>query len=109
MQPELTYMDNLILSGALEVAGVGEDGKFTYRFTEKLDEVDPELKNKIEQGFYEAIMHLWSEGFLVVSPATEGDDARVTASEKALDGIAVQELGAYYQKILALILEALQQ
>ena len=109
MDAEITYMDNLILSGALEVAGIGEDGKFTYQFTEKLDEVDPELKNRIEQGFYEAVMYLWSEGFLIVSAGNGLDDAKVTASEKAFDSIAVQGISSYYQKILAIILEALQK
>ena len=107
MEPEITYMENLILNGALEVAGLSEDGSFTYRFTEKLDEVDPELKDKIEHGFYEAVMHLWSLDFLVVQ--SDDGEAKVTISEKALDSSAVSGLEVYYQKILALIIEALQK
>lgn len=108
MEPELTYMDNLILSGALEVAGIGEDGKFTYTFTDKLEEIDPELKQRMEQGFYEAMMYLWTEGFLELTPS-EDSDAKITITTKALDNSAVSELSNYYQKTLMIIIEALKK
>lgn len=109
MEPELTYMDNLILSGALQVAGIDENGQFSYQFTEKLEEVDPNLKNRIEQSFYEAVMYLWNEGFLFVGSSGDDGEAIVTATEKCLDDSMVANLSEYYQRILALIVEALQK
>lgn len=108
MEPELTYIDNLILSGALQVAGIDENGQFSYQFTEKLEEVDPNLKNRIEQSFYEAVMYLWNEGFLFVASSEGSGEAVVTVTQKALDASSINNLSEYYQKILALIVEALQ-
>lgn len=103
MNSELTYIDNLILSGALEVAGIGEDGKFTYQFTDKLEEVDPELKHRIENGFYEAVMYLWQAGFLIVS-SIDGEGT-VTLSDKATSQEDIDKLDIYYQKILSMIID----
>lgn len=59
------YLEQLILSGAAEFAGLDPDtGEMLYSFTDKLESVSPHLYKKINESFYQEILALWQLGFL---------------------------------------------
>ena len=65
MSYEDEEIERLIISGALEPAGIDEEtGEFLYNFTDKLAKVNPELHKDISLHFYNETMYLWSHGFL---------------------------------------------
>jgi len=81
---EQEIIDNLILTGALQVAGVdSETGDFLYQFTDKLKEVSPELYHEHVNHVNEELMKLWEKGFLNISMMD--DNPIVTLNPKALD------------------------
>jgi hypothetical protein len=60
-------MEELILSGVVEVAGIdSETGEFLYNFTHKLKELMPELWNERLDFIHQEIMYFWETGFLDV-------------------------------------------
>ena len=84
-------IEQLILSGALEVAGIDIDtGEPVYNFTEKLIDVSPELHTEVSTYFSNETMFLWQEGFLDMDITEKNPTVRLT--QKALDEIAVASL-----------------
>lgn len=77
-------IDDLILSGALQVAGVdSETGEFLYQFTQKLKDVSPALYDEHVNHVNGELMRLWEKGFLNIS--IHEDNPIVTLTVKALD------------------------
>jgi len=77
-------IDKLILSGALQVAGIdSETGDFLYQFTPKLKDVSPELYHEHVNHVNGELMRLWEKGFLDINMIDENPIVRLT--EKALD------------------------
>ena len=90
-EDEDEVINQLILSGALEVAGIDIDtGEPLYNFTEKLIEVSPELHTEVSTYFSNETMFLWQEGFLDMDVTEKNPTVRLT--KKALDEIAVAGL-----------------
>lgn len=57
---ESNEFDQLILSGALEPAGIDPiSGEMLYNFTSKLKDVNPILHREVNNMFSEHIMKLW--------------------------------------------------
>ena len=84
-------IEQLILSGALEVAGIDIDtGEPVYNFTEKLIDVSPELHSEVSTYFSRETMDLWQEGFLDMDITEKNPIVRLT--QKALDEIQVANL-----------------
>ena len=99
-------IDQLILSGALEVAGIDiETGEPMYNFTEKLIEVSPELHKDISLYFSRETMSLWSDGFLNMD-VTEKNQI-VTITKKALDDEEVAKLSKESQRTLKEIIRVI--
>lgn len=77
-------IDELILSGALQVAGVdSETGEFLYQFTQKLKDVSPALYDEHVNHVNGELMRLWEKGFLNIN--IDDDNPIVTLTGKALD------------------------
>lgn len=75
-------MDKLILSGALQVAGLdSETGEFLYQFTPKLKEVSPQLYDEHVNHVNGELMRLWEKGFLNINFMEE--NPKVTLADKA--------------------------
>jgi hypothetical protein len=90
-EDEDAVIEQLILSGALEVAGIDIDtGEPVYNFTEKLVDVSPELHTEVSAYFSSETMFLWQEGFLDMDVTEKNPVVRLT--QKALDEIAVASL-----------------
>ena len=99
-------IDQLILSGALEVAGIDiETGEPMYNFTDKLLEVSPELHNEVSTYFSRETMSLWGEGFLNMDVTEK--NPMVTLTEKALDDRELSKLSKENQVTLKEIIRVI--
>jgi len=100
-------IDFLILNGALEPSGVHEEtGELLFSFTEKLEEVSPEIFNKLIDAFQLEILELWKKGFIEIDMTVESP--LVSLTEKSLDPGARSELSEYEQATLESIVRAMK-
>lgn len=103
-----SFIDNLILKGALEIVGVeAETGELLYGFTEKLIEVDPGLHAKFMGHFHQDMMYLWENGFISMD-VTEANPL-VNVTEKAFDEIAVSALSKNHRDALLNIIKRMSE
>lgn len=84
-------IDKLILSGALQVAGIdSETGDFLYQFTPKLKDVFPELYSEHVNHVNAELMRMWEKGFLDIDITEKNPIVKLT--EKALDDNELSKL-----------------
>lgn len=99
------YIMDLILSGALEFAGLDpETGEMLYSFTDKLATIDPHLYRKFNEEFYEEVMNLWQMGFLNINMMEDNPLVRLT--DKAFEKNEVEKLDKNHKKTLYDIIRA---
>lgn len=98
------FMERMILNGAVQFAGLDEDGEMLYNFTPKLAEVDPELNDKLQESIYKDVQLLWIEGF-VEFKKFDTDNPIIYITEKALDPEALGQLDRHYRQLIELIKE----
>jgi Icc-related predicted phosphoesterase len=88
---EENAMEKLILSGALEFAGLdSKTGEVLYSFTNKIKEVMPELYKQHINHVNQEILKLWEYGFVNINFLE--DNPQVTLTEKAFDNRALEEI-----------------
>jgi hypothetical protein len=88
---EQKMIDNLILSGALQVAGIDQEtGDFLYQFTQKLEEVSPDLYHEHINYVNNELMKFWENGFLEIN--FMDDNPMVTLTEKAFSQSEIDKL-----------------
>lgn len=91
MSEEDKIIEDLILKGALEVSGIDiETGEMLYNFTNKLQDVSPELNNEMYTYFSQEMMALWENGFVEMDITVK--DPVVKLTPKAFDAIEVNKL-----------------
>lgn len=101
-------LENLILSGALEPAGLDmETGEFLYTFTNKLQSVSPVLHNEMTNYFHQEMMSLWQLGFINMDITS--NNPTVSINEKAFDEDAIKSLTKDQVYSLKEILRILKQ
>lgn len=77
-------IDDLILNGAVEVAGVDpETGELLYNFTDKLKQIAPDIYKLVIEEFKRDILFFWEYGFIDMDVTIE--NPVVTINQKALD------------------------
>jgi hypothetical protein len=104
----MTNIDDLILSGAVEVAAIdAETGEFLYQFTEKLKDVNPELYRRHKNQVHYDLMYFWEKGFLVIEDLSD-ENPVVALTEKAFDQASLADLSEEEQRILAEIKRVLK-
>jgi hypothetical protein len=82
---------NLILEGALEVAGLdSENGELLYTITPKMQEVMPDMYEDHLTQVNKDILNLWEKGYVNINFLD--DEPMVTISEKGLDKKEVAKL-----------------
>ena len=104
-------IDQLILDGGLEVAGVDPDtGEMLYAFTPKVKDLMPELYNDHLNFVNDELMILWEKGYVnidflrddpLISLTTKSDDPEETLKLSKQERWSLQELKrAIYTKEL---------
>lgn len=84
-------IEDLILSGALEVSGIDIDsGEMLYNFTDKLKDINPELFKDMSDYISTETMALWAEGFLDIDVTETNPMVKLTP--KAFDDAEVNKL-----------------
>jgi len=100
-------IDFLILNGALEPSGVHEEtGELLFSFTEKLEEVSPEIFKKLTDTFQLEILELWKGGFLEIDMTMTSP--MVYLNEKSFDLAARAELSEYEEATLESVIRAIK-
>ena len=89
---------NLIDKGAVAFEGFDEDGEPLYRFTEKLQDVAPDLHKMHTEMLNVEIMALWEKGFVDMDLFEENPTVKLT--DKAFDKTSISELNEHLQKFL---------
>ena len=98
--------EDLILSGALEVAGVDIDtGEMLYNFTDKLKDINPKLHNEFSTYFSTEISGLWENGFIEMDVTEK--NTMVSLTKKALDEKEVMKLDKQKQYTLKEIIRVM--
>jgi hypothetical protein len=91
MSDEDRLIEDLILSGALEVAGIdSKTGEFLYNITPKLRDVMPDLYQDHIETVNKNMLILWEKGYLNID--FMDDDPLVTISDKGLDLAEIKKL-----------------
>jgi hypothetical protein len=84
-------IDNLILEGGIEVAGVDPDsGEMLYCFTPKVKEIMPELYHDHLNFINDELMVLWEKGYVDINFLM--DDPLISLTEKSYDQYEVDKL-----------------
>ena len=84
-------IENLILQGALEVAGLdAETGEFLYAVTSKMKEVMPDLYEDHLKTVNRDLLNLWEKGYVNIDLFLP--DPIVTISKKGLDKNEISKL-----------------
>jgi hypothetical protein len=103
---EEEFIDYLILEGAVEVAGIdAKTGEFLYSFTEKLEQVDPEMYRHSIDMFQGMVKRLWEKGFLNMN--IDHANPTVSLTEAAFDAEARRSLTEEESSVLDTIIEAM--
>ena len=78
-------IDDLVLMGAIEAAGVHENtGEVLYNITDKIEEVLPVLYNRFLEQVHEKVMYFWEKGFLEFDDMTK-ENPNIRLTSKATD------------------------
>jgi len=84
-------IDDLILSGALEPAGIDpESGEMLYNFTDKLKDVSPVLHREVNNAFNAHVMKLWELGMVSIDITDKNPLVQLT--EKSFDPDLISQL-----------------
>lgn len=105
-QEDFIFMD-LIENGAIEYAGINEEGEPVYNFTEKLKDINPDLFNIHQTQLNREVMFLWEQGFITVDLLQDNPDVGLT--EKSFDKKSVEMLDDIYKTVLKEIKRILSQ
>ena len=79
MSDEYEIIDELVKQGALEVYGVDSvTNEITYRVTDKMKEINPELYAMHQEQVHEETMFLWEKGFLDINITEDNPIVKLT-------------------------------
>jgi hypothetical protein len=105
--PSEDSLDQLILDGLVEVAGIDlESGDMLYSFTDKAKNEIPEIQREAERFFNSIIMYFWETGFISVN--VDDPNPVVSLNAKAFDHDEVAKLSLEMKNALNVIKDALR-
>ena len=96
--PEEKMFLDLLDKGAVEFTGFDDSGEATYKFTEKLKDVNPELYAMHTELLNVEVMALWEKGFVDMDLFEENPTVRLT--KKAFDRNETKTLNKELQSFL---------
>jgi hypothetical protein len=100
-------IEELILAGAMEVAGVSEEtGELLYNFTPQLETLYPGLFSLVVNQVHGHVMSLWQKGFVDID-ITE-DNPMISLTEKGMNPTNLQELDEHEFLIMENIVRAFE-
>lgn len=100
------HLEQLILDGIVEFAGLDKNGEMLYAFTPDLESKAPIIYKMVQETHMQDIYYLWEQGFLSMD-ATQANPL-VLPTMKALDHAEVDKLPDYLQLLLEQIKEAMR-
>ncbi len=87
---EDAIIDDLILQGALEVAGVdAKTGEFLYSVTEKMKDIMPDLYEEHLNTVNKDIMALWEKGFVDIDFSEDNPIVRLNFKAHSIDEVSM--------------------
>jgi hypothetical protein len=105
-QEDLIFID-LVEQGAIEYAGLNEEGEAIYNFTDKLKDINPDLFDIHQTQLNREVMFLWEQGFITVDLLQDNPDVGLT--EKSFDEESLKSLDDIYKTVLKEIKRILSQ
>jgi hypothetical protein len=107
VKDEERILEQLILEGAVEVAGIDlETNEPLYNITAKMQDIHPALHDEFINYFSQETMTLWEFGFISMDVTDKNPMIRLTP--KALDKDAVNKLDKEHQYTLKEIIRILK-
>jgi hypothetical protein len=100
-------LEQLILDGIVEFAGLDQDGEMLYNFSNDLETKAPAIARMVQELHMQDIYYLWQQGFLSMDPTESSPLVNIT--ERALDEDAVRSLPKELQVLLEQIKEAMRK
>ena len=107
MKEEDFMFIDLIENGAIEYAGLNEEGEPIYNFTDKLKDINPDLFDIHQTQLNREVMFLWEQGFITVDLLEDNPDVGLT--EKSFDEESINMLDDLYKSVLKEIKRILLQ
>ena len=107
MDKKITKMDELILSGAMEVDSLSSSGDFLYRFTDKLKDLEPDIYKNIIKQMYQQVLYLWEIGFISMDVSQE--NPVITLTPKAYDQKSIDALPDFTRANLFFIIKSIEE
>lgn len=105
---ESEIIDNLVLNGGLEFAGIDlETGETLYKPTSILKNIDPKLSEDISSYFSSTTIKLWEKCFIDMDITV--DNPLVTLSEKSFDIDAINSLEKNERLVIKEIIRVLSE
>jgi hypothetical protein len=85
-------LEELILMGAVEVAGVHENsGEILYNITDKIEDALPILYGRFINEIHQKVMYFWERGFLEFDDMTK-QHPNIRLTRKAMDDDELSKL-----------------
>jgi len=99
MNEEYKLIEDLILSGALEISGIDIDtGEMLYNFTKKLLLVNPDMYDEFQNYLESEAMILWQNGFINMDITSK--NPMISLTNKAFNELEVLKLNKTSQYTL---------
>lgn len=99
-----SFVDTLILEGALVISGVNDEGEIVYNVTDRLKELAPDLYHEFLKILKDSVMGLWEKGFIDMDVTKE--NPLIAPTDKALDLVQWKHLSKEEEQTLAALLKA---
>jgi len=99
-------IEKMILEGVVEVSGIDQEtGQFLYNFTDKLQELYPDIYNETQTYFSNEMMFLWENNFIEMDITEQNPLVKIT--EKALTQEEVDKLDPEIRSTLKEVIRVL--
>ena len=99
-------LEQLILDGIVEFAGLDPDGQMLYSFSSDIETKAPEIYHMVQKMHMQDIYTLWEMGFISMDITQVNPLARVT--ELAFDDEALSKLPTHMRIMLEQIKDAMR-
>lgn len=101
------HLEQLILEGIVEFAGLDKDGEMLYSFTPDLETKAPAIHRIVQDLHMQDIYYLWEQGYLQMDVTKP--NPLVTPTVKALDEEAVEQLPPHLKILIEQIKEEMRR